>query len=118
VWTISKRFTFEAAHHLPDHDGTCASLHGHSYVVIVECSGQLWESGAQRGMVTDYGTIRSTAQPIIDRYDHRLLNDFFDNPTAELIAKSIYDELKGKHLKLSAVTIKETDGTAARYSEG
>ncbi|NES98612.1 MAG: 6-carboxytetrahydropterin synthase QueD, partial [Desertifilum sp. SIO1I2] len=35
-WIIYKEFRFEAAHHLPHHDGKCRRLHGHSWVGRVQ----------------------------------------------------------------------------------
>ena len=37
---ITKRFTFEACHHLPNYNGKCANVHGHSYKLEVTVSAE------------------------------------------------------------------------------
>jgi 6-pyruvoyltetrahydropterin/6-carboxytetrahydropterin synthase len=49
-------------------------------------------------------------------FDHRHLNDMVKfNPSAENLAKFIYDTLKGGIPRLASVTVKETPKTAATY---
>ena len=38
---IGKTYSFEAAHHLPNHNGKCKNPHGHSYRLEVEVEGGL-----------------------------------------------------------------------------
>jgi len=87
---VTKRFTFEASHHLPWHSGKCRNLHGHSYKLEVSLSGDLNDNG----IVVDFYLLSALVQQaVIDRYDHQNLNQFFDNPTAENIATNIFLEL-------------------------
>ena len=59
MWTLVKKFTFEAAHQLTKHQGKCSRLHGHSWVGYVYVSGDnLKQSGSEAGMVMDYGEIK------------------------------------------------------------
>jgi len=94
---IAKLFTFEAAHHLPDHDGKCAREHGHSYRVEVTLTGRLEKDGPKRGMVYDFGDVASIwkaqLEPLLD---HRNLNETLDveTTTAELIAQWIYNRAR------------------------
>jgi len=72
-YTVSKTFGFEAAHSLPflPEGHKCRNVHGHSYVVEVFCTGPLdW-----RGFVVDYAELSAAMKPIIERLDHRNLND-------------------------------------------
>jgi 6-pyruvoyltetrahydropterin/6-carboxytetrahydropterin synthase len=47
-FTLKERFSFEAAHFLPLHDGKCRRLHGHSWVGWVEiCGADLPPEGPQ-----------------------------------------------------------------------
>ena len=88
---VTKRFTFEASHNLINYKGKCANLHGHSYkleVTFVRSFGL-----DNQGMVLDFNKVNEIVEPIINRYDHAYLNDFFSNPTAEVMANSIFDEI-------------------------
>lgn len=72
-YTVSKRFSFEAAHSLPHLPvgHKCRNLHGHSYVVEIFCTGPL----DARGFVVDYADISAAMKPIIDSLDHQNLNE-------------------------------------------
>jgi 6-pyruvoyltetrahydropterin/6-carboxytetrahydropterin synthase len=115
MFTISKEFTFDAAHQLiglPD-DHPCTRLHGHTYTVIVELSSPVLND---TGFVLDYRELAMVKRYIDDNLDHRNLNDVLNmNPTAELIAMHIYEYFKELIPRLTAVTVKETPKTKARY---
>lgn len=119
-WVIYKEFYFEAAHRLPNHDGKCRRLHGHSWVGRVYIQGEsLVQEGPQTGMVIDYGEIKKYLQPLLDYYlDHYFLNETtgLENPTSEEIAKWIFDKLEKAGLSnLYAVEIQETCTSGCRY---
>ena len=120
-FTLKKRFTFEAAHHLPHHDGKCRRLHGHSWVGWVEVKGiELQTSGPQAGMVLDFDCLSNTVKPMVERYlDHYCLNDSLEleSPTSEAIALWVFRHLREEGLQLSAVTIEETCTSVCTYSE-
>lgn len=104
---LQVRHYFDSAHQLKDSDGlvtkACARLHGHTYAVIVEAEAELNKAG----MVVDFKAIKQ----IIDRLDHRYINDVFLSfsidlqPTAEniahVLADWIADELNIKVIKVS-----------------
>lgn len=80
---MTKTFGFEAAHVLPWHPGKCARMHGHSYRLEVTVSGAVDD----RGVVVEFGDLSAVVQrAVVDRCDHRVLNDLDDNPTAERLA--------------------------------
>lgn len=86
--TITKIFHFEAAHFLPDHLGKCRGIHGHSYKLEVTVVGNIKRSGAENGMVMDFGKLKEIVQKyILSRVDHTCLNMTIDAsylpPTAE-----------------------------------
>lgn len=113
-FTISKEFRFEAAHSLPHlhPKHKCFRLHGHSYVLVVHCQGPL---DPELGWVIDYADIASKVDPIINRVDHRNLNDLITGPTtAENLAVWFHDQLKGE-LPLEAIEIQETASTSVVY---
>jgi len=87
---ISKKFTFEAAHHLPHHEGLCHNLHGHSYKLEVAVTGIKMVTGSSRGMIMDFGDLTSICNHIIVKFlDHKNLNETWGNPTAENIVESL-----------------------------
>lgn len=122
-WLIGKTFRFEAAHFLPDHDGQCRELHGHSYEVEVQLCGQrLQKGGSSDGMVVDFADIKSAVAPLIKSLDHNgLVQDHMDGrpSTAEGMAHWLFallqDEFNLDSSLLHAVIVKETAGTFAEY---
>ncbi len=84
----TKEFEFCAAHHLPEHP-KCGKVHGHNYRVLVTFRAS---SGAD--MVIDFGDIKRHVGPIIEELDHGNLNDALPYPTAENIAKLIWERIK------------------------
>ena len=86
---VSKKLSFDAAHFLPNYEGKCKDVHGHTWKVEVACSGDLRED---TGMVVDFKELKKFLEWVEDRFDHKLLNDFIKNPTAENISKYIFDE--------------------------
>ena len=113
---ICKRFTFEAAHQLPWHDGKCARPHGHSYVLEVEVEGPVQpnDGRATSGMVIDFGQLKSVVKTYVDLMDHYSLNQMLQNPTAEnlvlwLAPQLAHDvELLYPGVRLSRVRLHET----------
>jgi len=85
--TVTKEFTFEAGHHLPNYCGQCQNPHGHSYRLQVTMTGLV---NPTTGMVVDFGKIKEETQRLILQYlDHSYLNDVrlegfpHEMPTAE-----------------------------------
>ena len=119
MFTLEKRFTFEASHCLHHHDSKCNRLHGHSYALVVEVTAeQLVLDGPKRGMVMDFDDITTYVRPLlVDYLDHHHLNDTLgtDSPTAEFIAYWAYKCLQAHLPHLSAVTVEETPTTRATY---
>ncbi|MFW6272200.1 MAG: 6-carboxytetrahydropterin synthase QueD [bacterium] len=115
MYTIKKEFHFSAGHYLeclPD-THPCARQHGHNYIVVVELkSTKLNEAG----FVRDYNDLKFVKDFLDDIVDHYNLNDIVDfNPTAENLAKWMYDTFKISLPELSAVEVSETPKTWARY---
>lgn len=76
VVRIGKRYTFDAAHRLPLHEGKCARPHGHTYTLELELTGEVrMAQGSEQGMVLDYYKISEIVKrEIMDKYDHQDLN--------------------------------------------
>lgn len=88
---IGKKYHFDSAHFLPHHEGKCKNLHGHRWDVEIEISGPIKEGGPQDGMVIDFKALDLLVNPILDQFDHHLINDLLPySPTAENIARHIY----------------------------
>ena len=103
--TVTRTFTFEAAHQLPWHSGACRELHGHGYRLEVTVSGPLNDDG----IVIDFADLRDVvAREVVARYDHKYLNDIIDNPTAELIAQDAWKRLEAAGLDVSKLRLWET----------
>ena len=103
--SVTRVFTFEAAHRLPWHAGKCRELHGHSYRLEVTVEGPVGD----HGIVVDFADIRAVVErEVVARYDHRYLNDLIDNPTAELVAGEIWKQIEAAGLAVSRVRLWET----------
>ena len=103
--SVIRTFHFEAAHQLPWHEGRCRNLHGHSYRLEVTVDGPLDE----HGVVIDFADLKQVVQrEVLDRYDHKYLNDLMDNPTAELVAQEIWKSLEASGLDVTRIRLWET----------
>jgi 6-pyruvoyltetrahydropterin/6-carboxytetrahydropterin synthase len=120
TWTISKQFSFEAAHKLPAHVGKCGRLHGHSYKLTVHVSSaRLIQSGSSSGMVQDFGDISQAVKPLLEaKLDHWYLNEStgLENPTSEVLAAWIYEQLAPQLAGISAIGINETCTSGCVYT--
>lgn len=115
MYTISKRFEFSASHIL---DGLpeghqCGRLHGHNYVIEVVLAGDALNDA---GFVRDYGELKPIKQYIDTQLDHRHLNDVLPiQPSAENMARFLFDCFKAELPELVAVRVSETPKTWAEY---
>jgi 6-pyruvoyltetrahydropterin/6-carboxytetrahydropterin synthase len=114
--TLARKFRFEASHslsHLPD-DHPCHNLHGHSYALEIEVSGEVDEDS---GFLLDYAEIKKAVQPLLDNLDHKHLNDVdgLEKPTTELIARWLWNRIKPALPQLSRIAIQETPTTRCEY---
>jgi 6-pyruvoyltetrahydropterin/6-carboxytetrahydropterin synthase len=75
ITKIAKEYRWEMSHRLPFHDGLCKNIHGHSYKMRVELSGNLNENS----MVMDYYGIDRIVKPAIEVFDHSFLCDENDS---------------------------------------
>ncbi|MCB9081421.1 MAG: 6-carboxytetrahydropterin synthase QueD [Lewinellaceae bacterium] len=116
VVDIYKEFSFDAAHFLPNvpADHKCARMHGHTYYVRFTVTGPI---DPKLGWVMDFGDLKSVWKDLEDRLDHRCLNDIegLENPTAEMIASWIWDQVKPQIPLLTCVEVKETPSTGVLF---
>ncbi|HPC20992.1 MAG TPA: 6-carboxytetrahydropterin synthase QueD [Phycisphaerae bacterium] len=113
---LSRTFTFEAAHRLPTfpEGHKCRRLHGHSFKVEIILAGEVDEA---KGYLVDYGEVKAVCQPVFDRLDHQYLNEIegLENPTAELLARWIWRQVRPNLPHLAAVVVRETCNTSCEY---
>ncbi len=113
---LTKTFTFEAAHRLPQvpEGHKCARLHGHSFSVSVYVAGPVDENS---GWVVDFGDIKAAMAPVLDQLDHHYLNEVvgLENPTSENLARWIWRRLKPTLPGLSGVAVNETQTSRCLY---
>lgn len=113
---LSKQFRFEAAHSLPTFptDHKCHRLHGHSFRFDVIVQGDV---DPAKGYLIDYGDISKVVRPLVERLDHYHLNEIagLENPTSEVIAVWIYDQLKPRLPLLAEIVVYETCTSRCEY---
>ena len=125
MFKITVEDTFSAAHQLIGYEGPCENLHGHTWKVSVVISGKKLN---KLGMLYDFKKAKAILKEATMTFDHKNLNDLNmfkkTNPTAENIAKIIYEAFNkrsGKNklpagLKVASATVWESEVTCATYS--
>jgi 6-pyruvoyltetrahydropterin/6-carboxytetrahydropterin synthase len=123
---------------LHGYKGKCSNIHGHRWTIVAEIfSYNLVEDGQLRGMVVDFGDLKSDLKRIADELDHSLiyevgtlkpktleaLNDegfrlveVAFRPTAENFAKYIFGLLMDKGYNVKGITVHETPNNCATYT--
>lgn len=135
MYLINKEIEFDAGHRVPLHESKCHNPHGHRYRVVARIVGELITEGPESGMVRDFSIIKKLlTERVHDKYDHGFivheqdneLIDLFDAmgwktvivpfyPTAECLAKEIYDDLVLELPGLYNVEVWETPTSCATY---
>jgi len=131
MYSVTKGIYFCYGHRLMNYDGACRHLHGHNGKVEVELEREKLDS---LGMVVDFSEIRNVIKDWIDKtLDHTMLlkkddplipilkekkerfHELVQNPTAESIARLIYDYARSKGFPVTRVTLWETESSFATY---
>jgi len=132
MYQVTKVIHFCYGHRLLNYSGKCRYLHGHNGKVEIELSSARLD---RRGMVRDFEEIKRTLQRWIDdTLDHTMLLNRKDplipklkgerlyrmaaNPTAEHIAKLIFDQGRRLGFPVTAVRLWETPHSFATYRRG
>ena len=114
MYTLIVRASFEAAHDIPGHKGKCKNLHGHTYKLEAEFSGADLD---EIGMLTDFSDLKAVLNEFLP--DHVYLNEVVSfSTTAENLSRWIFEQLQGRGLPVSAVTLWETERNGCRYTPG
>lgn len=116
--SITKKFEFEAAHFLTDYEGSCASMHGHTYKLEVEVT----NSHPKNGMLIDFKNLKALVQEeVLNMLDHKVINDVIAQPTAENMVEWIANQLnmpmkkKPSWLKVIRIRLYETSNSYAEW---
>ena len=108
-WELTVIETFDAAHFLPDYDGPCRNMHGHTWRVEISWSFASVDQGAYPGVAMCFTELKRQVRAILP--DHQLLNDALSfTPTAENIARWLCEELGAVR-----VAVWESDTSYATY---
>lgn len=131
MFRVSRRIDFCYGHRLLNYQGKCRHLHGHNGKVVITIEASRLD---QRGMVLDFSEIKRVVSRWIDEnLDHRMLlirDDpavpaleklgeplylMDENPTAENIAKLIFDFGASQGFPVVEVSLWETPRCSATY---
>jgi 6-pyruvoyltetrahydropterin/6-carboxytetrahydropterin synthase len=110
---LDVEFYFAAAHRLPRYEGPCFRMHGHNYKFFVTVEG---DTDPHAGMVADFGVIKKKVEEhVLMRVDHRNLNDILENPTAENIARWVWETLEAHLPGLCEIRLYEIPEACVTY---
>lgn len=124
MYELTVSVDFEAAHRIEKYPGKCNRLHGHNWSVEVNVVGTVLND---LGMLIDFRELKQEVNAVIMQLDHIYLNEMpafqEQNPTAENIARYIYEELEKravftKDIKLQSIKVWESPRSAVTYSKG
>ena len=132
MYRVSKSVSFCYGHRLLNYQGKCQHLHGHNARAVITL-----ERGSldERGMVEDFSEVKRLVWGWLDsEIDHTLLLHKDDpilpvlqangervmvtdeNPTAEVLARMIYEYVAAKGFPVTDVKLWETETSYASYS--
>jgi len=121
MYELMVKGTFSAAHSLRNYSGKCEHLHGHNYIVEIYIESAKVN---KNGLAVDFVVLKSKLKKILNILDHKYLNKdckYFrkNNPSAENIAKYIFDLLKKKikEAELKKICVYESENAKACYFE-
>ena len=132
MYHVAREIDFCYGHRLLNYEGKCRHLHGHNGRVVITFQSETLDS---RGMVLDFSDIKRIVSTWIDDHlDHRMLlhrDDPFvpilrdhdepmylldGNPTAENIAKLIFDFTAEQGFPIVEARLWETPRCCAIYA--
>lgn len=131
MFQVTREIRFCYGHRLLNYDGKCKYLHGHNGRAVITLEADRLDA---LGMVVDFSTIKRVVNGWIDaNLDHRMILNKDDpilpflrqqgepvflidaNPTAENIAKLIYDHVATQGFPVVEVKLWETEDSVAVY---
>jgi len=120
--SVTKIFSFCAAHHLPRYEGKCKNVHGHSWILWVTVKLKPDCKGEKEGMIVDFSDLkRIVEKQVIEALDHTDLNKVIEYPTAENILYWIKDRLDFflniKSYRITRLRLYESETSFAEWEE-
>jgi 6-pyruvoyltetrahydropterin/6-carboxytetrahydropterin synthase len=131
MFRVTQHIDFCYGHRLLNYEGKCKHLHGHNGRAVIVMEGEVLD---HRGMVVDFSDIKKSIRTWIDdQLDHRMILNEQDplmpfaleqnepvfaipeNPTAENIAKLIYEFAESQGFPVVEVSLWETPNSFATY---
>jgi 6-pyruvoyltetrahydropterin/6-carboxytetrahydropterin synthase len=132
MYRVSKSVAFCYGHRLLNYDGKCRHLHGHNARAVITLESDTLD---ECGMVKDFSEVKRLVWTWLDReIDHTmllhkddpilpLLQDagervtiMAENPTAETIARKIFEYVASEGFPVTDVTLWETGTSYASYT--
>lgn len=131
MYRVTKSVAFCYGHRLLKYAGKCRHLHGHNARAVITLERETLD---ERGMVEDFSDLKRVLRVWLDEeIDHTLLlcradpllpllqeagervHVIDDNPTAEVIARMIFDYVSAQGFPVVEVVLWETDTSHASY---
>ena len=132
MFHVTREIDFCYGHRLLNYEGKCRYLHGHNGRAVISIEGEKLDD---RGMVLDFSDIKKSVSAWIDKnLDHRMILNRADpivpilqemgepvylideNPTAENIAKLIFEQTRLQDVPIVEVRLWETPRCFATYA--
>jgi 6-pyruvoyltetrahydropterin/6-carboxytetrahydropterin synthase len=133
MFRVTQQIDFCYGHRLLNYEGKCRFLHGHNGRAVISLEG---EGLDHRGMLVDFTDIKRSLRTWIDNeLDHRMIMHEHDpllpiltanqqpvhvipyNPTAENIARLIFERARSQGFPVVEVTLWETANSCAVYKQ-
>jgi 6-pyruvoyltetrahydropterin/6-carboxytetrahydropterin synthase len=130
-YSVTKRIDFCYGHRLLEYDGVCRHLHGHNARVEIDIAADTLDA---LNMVVDFSDVKRLVKSWIDReLDHKMILRSDDplvpvlqaqgepvvlidsNPTAERLARLIYEQGRAMGFNVTEVRFWETPSSCASY---
>lgn len=132
MFRVTREIHFCYGHRLLNYQGKCRNLHGHNGKAVITLESDQLDP---LGMVVDFSKLKDVVGKWIDNnLDHRMILHRDDpaleflqkqgepiyvvdaNPTAENIARLIYDCARGQGFPVTEVRLWETESCYASYT--
>ena len=121
MFTISVETHFRASHQLTLPDGSKEPIHEHDWLVTAAVAGDKLD---EMGVVMDFHLLKAMVEKITAELDDAVLGElesFRQNkPSAENVARYVYDRLRGElphGVALRSISVVEEPGCSAEFAE-